>query len=158
MTAMLSARPLTLRQALAALKEWHRHHKTDRGHRWSIGACVGNELVGVVIAGRPKGPGWDHYRDIEACRLATNGHKNACSFLYGRAARAAREMGYRIIVTYTLESEPGTSLRAAGWICDGRVRRDGKGWQNRPGRQAENQGPKVRWHKHLNGKCPVCAT
>ena len=28
-------------------------------------------------------------------------------------------MGFRRIQTFILESEPGTSLKASGWICDG---------------------------------------
>ena len=28
-------------------------------------------------------------------------------------------MGYRKIITYTLDSENGSSLRAAGWSCAG---------------------------------------
>ena len=34
--------------------------------------------------------------------------------------------GYRKIITYTLDSEPGTSLRAAGWTCMGLA--GGKRW------------------------------
>ena len=35
--------------------------------------------------------------------------------LYAASARAAQAMGYRKIITYTLHSESGSSLRAAGW-------------------------------------------
>ena len=44
--------------------------------------------------------------------------RNVCSFLYSRAARIAKEMGYAKIITYILESEPGTSLKAAGWVLE----------------------------------------
>ena len=30
-------------------------------------------------------------------------------------------MGYKRIITYTLESENGASLRASGWICQGKA-------------------------------------
>ena len=52
---------------------------------------------------------------LEVTRLCTDGTKNACSFLYGKAARAAFALGYRRIGTYTLPDEGGASLRAAGW-------------------------------------------
>ncbi len=48
-------------------------------------------------------------------------NKNVCSFLYGAAARAAAAMGYNRIITYTLDSENGASLRASGWICQGKA-------------------------------------
>ena len=35
-------------------------------------------------------------------------------------------MGYERIITYTLDTEPGTSLRASGWTCAGPA--GGKRW------------------------------
>ena len=52
---------------------------------------------------------------LEVNRLCSDGTKNTCSILYAAAARAARAMGYRKIITYTLDTESGVSLRAAGW-------------------------------------------
>ena len=37
------------------------------------------------------------------------------------AWRAARAMGYHKLITYILDTEPGTSLRAAGWKCVGQA-------------------------------------
>ena len=39
---------------------------------------------------------------------------------------AAKAMGYQKIITYTLDTEPGASLRAAGWTCMGLA--GGKRW------------------------------
>jgi hypothetical protein len=36
--------------------------------------------------------------------------------LYGACWRAARALGYRRAITYIEGDEPGTSLRAAGWL------------------------------------------
>ena len=47
--------------------------------------------------------------------MATDGTRNACSKLYSAAWRAARALGYSKLITYILDSEPGTSLRASGW-------------------------------------------
>ncbi len=85
--------------------------------------------------------------------------KNACSFLYGAAARAAAAMGYKRIITYTLESENGASLRASGWICQGKA--GGLRWTGKR-QPKEDQYPakmKLRYEKQLrkeetvNGIC-----
>lgn len=107
--------PIDLRSANTFIRLFHRHHKQVQGHRFSLSAYNGDELVGVAIVGRPVARGCDPGTTVEVTRLCTNGTKNACSFLYGAAARAAKALGYRLIQTYILETEPGTSLKAAGW-------------------------------------------
>lgn len=111
----IAATPLTFDDAAAFVREHHRHHTPPVGHKFSIGAMAGDELVGVVIVGRPVARSRDDGFTLEVTRLCTVGHRNACSFLYGAAARAAFALGYRRIGTYILKSEPGTSLKAAGW-------------------------------------------
>lgn len=71
--------------------------------------------MGVVIAGRPVSRHLDDGWTLEITRLCTDGSKNVCSFLYSAAWRAARDLGYRHMITYILQSEPGTSLEASGW-------------------------------------------
>ena len=68
--------------------------------------------------GRPVSRVLDDGKTLEVLRLCTNGKKDVCSFLYSRAARIAKEMGYKKIITYILESEPGISLKASGWTCE----------------------------------------
>ena len=75
--------------------------------------------MGVAIVGRPVSRRLDDGWTLEVNRLCTTGERNACSMLYGAAWRAARAMGYKRLITYTLISEKGTSLRAAGWKCVG---------------------------------------
>lgn len=150
----LVARPCTLKQANALVDSIHRHHDPVVGHRFSIAAYLDGALVGVAIVGRPMGRAVPQYTTCEVVRLATDGTPNACSFLYSRCARAAEAMGFDFIQTYILESEPGTSLRAAGWTNEGQVRKDGKGWTNRPGRKEKNTGPKVRWRKYFTKEQP----
>lgn len=111
----LVAAPISFRDAAAFVKVHHRHHTPPVGHKFSIAAYAAGELVGVVIVGRPVARRRDDGLTLEVTRLCTNGHKNACSFLYGAAARAAFALGYARIGTYILKSEPGTSLVAAGW-------------------------------------------
>lgn len=94
--------------------------------KFSIGCMADGRLVGVAIVGRPVSRYLDNGLTLEVNRLCTDGTKNACSFLYAAAWRAARAMGYRKIVTYILDTESGASLRAAGWKCAGLA--GGKRW------------------------------
>ena len=117
---------IELAEANAFVAEHHRHHKPVVGHRFSIGAVLGDQLVGVAIVGRPVARMRDDGLTAEVTRLCTDGTKNACSFLYGACARAAFALGFKRIGTYILASEPGTSLTAAGWRLIGEVR--GRSW------------------------------
>ena len=123
---MLSLCPVSLAEANAFVAEHHRHHKPATGHKFSIGCTDGEKIVGVAIVGRPVSRYLDDGWTLEVNRLCTDGTQNACSFLYGAAARAARTMGYRKIITYILDTENGVSLRAAGWKCAGLA--GGKMW------------------------------
>lgn len=115
--------PVSLATARAYVAQHHRHSEPPIGHKFSIGLEIDGQLVGVVIAGRPVARAWDDGRTIELLRVTTLGRdaggNNACSRLYGAACRAAAAMGYRRAVTYVLDSEPGTSVRAAGFTEDG---------------------------------------
>lgn len=145
--------PLTLAQARRYVAEHHRHNEPPIGHRFSIGLSRDDELVGVVIAGHPVARLADDGRTIELLRLTTEGDRNACSRLYSAACRAAFAMGYRKVITYTLEDEPGTSLRASGFVED--QLGSGGGWvrENRSSGRAIGMfepvkmptGPKRRW-------------
>ena len=146
----LSARPLTINQANELVSKLHRHHKPVVGHRYSNGAYDGDRFVGAVIVGRPVARAVDQYSVAEVTRLVTDGTRNACSFLYARAATAAQAMGFERIQTYTLPEEGGASLRAVGWACDGVVRPNGGQWTTRSGRRSDQPTqPKVRWTRVL---------
>ena len=145
--------PLTIKQANALVTKLHRHHKKVQGHRFSIGAEVDGHLVGAVIVGRPVARAVDQYMVAEVTRLVTDGTRNACSFLYARAAQTSKAMGFDSIQTYILESEPGSSLAGAGWINEGKVRKDGVGWNNRKGRTtSQPTEAKIRWCLPLSKK------
>ena len=121
MTTRLFVVPLELSEANAFVERHHRHHSSAQGHRFSLGVIdpAGN-LHGACIVGRPVARLAGSPRDVlEVTRLVTDGTKNACSILYAAAARAGRAMGYLRIQTYILDSEPGTSLDAAGWDDEG---------------------------------------
>lgn len=113
--------PCELGEANAFVAQNHRHHRPVVGHKFSIAAARGEEVVGVAIIGRPVSRMLDDGFTLEVTRLATDGTKNACSALYSAAWRVTREMGFKRLVTYILDSEPGTSLQAAGWTCVGQA-------------------------------------
>ncbi len=133
---MLEARSISLREANAYVVQNHRHHDRATGHKWSIGAYKDGELCGVAIVGRPTGRRLDDGKTLEVTRLCTDGTHNACSFLYAAAAKRARQEGYAKIITFILQSEPGTSLRAAGWKLEaekaGRPRWNNQRYADRP--------------------------
>jgi hypothetical protein len=136
---------IELADAAAFVSAHHRHHTPPQGHLFSIGAFEGDRLCGVVIVGRPVARARQDGLTVEVTRLCTDGTANTCSFLYGKAARAALALGYRRIGTYTLKSEPGTSLRAAGWRLIAEVK--GRSWDT-PSRRRSDKHPtadKLLW-------------
>lgn len=123
----LSIVPITFGEASEFVLLHHRHHPPSVGHKFSIGCADELGTVhGVAIVGRPVARHNDDGWTLEVTRVATDGEKNACSMLYGACWRAARALGWRRLITYTLATEPGTSLRAAGWKVIGQVK--GRSW------------------------------
>jgi hypothetical protein len=121
----LRLQPITLREARAFVNEHHRHHRAPQGGLFAV--AVGAEQVeGVAIIGKPVARMNDDGWTAEVTRVCTLGAPNACSMLYGAAWRCARALGYRRLLTYTLASEDGGSLRAAGWRIIGQT--DGGSW------------------------------
>lgn len=143
MGAKLSLCPLKLAEANAFVEQIHRHHGPVVGHKFSIGAILDDKIVGCAIVGRPVSRGRDDGLTLEVTRLATDGTRNACSFLYGACAKACFALGYKRIGTYILASENGASLRASGWRLIGE--RGGGSW-SRPSR------PRVDEHHPLQKK------
>lgn len=129
----LTAVPLELKTANEYINARHRHHGPVIRDKFRVG-CINEkgELVGVAQCGRPVSRRLDDGKTIEVLRLCTDGTENACSFLYSRCARIARELGYDKIITYILMTENGASLRASGWKCE--AENVGGGSWNRPSR------------------------
>ena len=112
--------PVRLTEAFAWVNEVHRHHPAPVGGLFAVGVSSEEELVGVAITGRPVSRHMDDGWTVEVTRVAVlKGFPNACSMLYGACWRAARAMGYKKAITYTLKEERGTSVKAAGWTCIG---------------------------------------
>ena len=114
----LTAEPIELCQAQGFINSIHRHHAAAVRDKFRIAAKKDGNIVGVAQVGRPLARSLCDGYTLEVLRLCTNGEKDVCSFLYSRCARIAKEMGYKKIITYILETEPGTSLKASGWSCE----------------------------------------
>ena len=145
--AGLRLAPISFEDAATFVREHHRHHTPPVGHKFSIAAMAGEDLVGVVIVGRPVARRRDDGVTLEVTRLCTLGAKNVCSFLYGAAARAMFVLGYSRIGTYIFKREPGTGLAAAGWKLIAET--PGKSWSvpSRPRDDKHPIEPKLLWEK-----------
>lgn len=131
--------PIFQDEAKAFVSQFHRHHKAPVGSVFQIAVSVDAKIVGVAICGRPVGRKLQDGFTLEVTRLCTDGTQNACSKLYAGCWRAAKELGYRRLITYILDTEPGTSLRASGWKEIGRA--GGLSW-NVPSRPRVDKSPR----------------
>ncbi len=137
--------PLSREEAQAFVRRHHRHNPPPVGGKLQIGAALDGRVVGVAMVGRPVSRALDDGWTLEVNRLCTDGTANCCSFLYAAAWRAARALGYRKLITYTLSSEPGTSLRAAGWRVVGEVRNRTWDTPKRPRVDTHPLQTRIRW-------------
>lgn len=141
----LELAPIDQAEAFTFIRRHHRHHAPPLSWKWGTAAVMSGRIVGVITVGRPVARMLDDGWTVEVTRLCTDGTRNACSFLYRAAWNAARFRGYRRLITYTLESETGTSLFAAGfwplWLTSG-------GSWSRPSRARRDRHPlerKILW-------------
>ena len=148
-TRRLELQPITFSEAAEFVRLHHRHHPPPLS--WRFGCAVndggpGARVVGVVIVGRPVARHLDQDGfTAEVTRLCTDGTPNAASMLLRAAWRAARALGYRRLITYTLTSESGTSLRAAGFHAVYETR--SKSWHtpSRPRIDKHSPGQRTLW-------------
>ena len=111
--------PVTFKFAKAFIADYHQPNPNVVRCKFAIG-CQGDQgILGVAVCGRPVSRYLDDGETLEINRVCTNGARNACSMLYGACCRIAKEMGYRKIITYTLQSEDGASVKASNYVCDG---------------------------------------
>lgn len=143
----LELQPISFPEACEFVRIHHRHHLPPQGHKFSIGVNDGDKVVGVVIVGRPVSRHLDDTWTLEVTRCCTDGTKNAASMLYGAAWRAASAMGFKRLITYTLQDEAGITLKAAGWK-DIYTSKGGT-WNNKSRHRVDKHpiGQKTLWEK-----------
>ena len=155
MAKELSVIPLSLKEANEFVTKYHRHNKKCAGHKWSIGAIFKNELVGVIIVGRPVSRKLDNRFTLEVNRncVLDNAPKGTCSFLYSKAIKIWQSMGGKKLITYTLKTESGSSLKAVNFNKETTVQKFKKntGWTTRANRiwQEVQSIPRIRWAKEF---------
>ncbi len=125
------------------VSRFHRHHRPVVGHKFSIAGVEAGKIVGVVIVGRPVARAFDNGLTLEVTRLATDGTKNACSILYGAARRASFALGFKRLITYTLPTEGGASLRASGWKLLGEA--GGGTWARKSRPRIDKHPTQTKW-------------
>lgn len=147
--ARLHIVPVTFAEAAEFVRRHHRHHKPPVGHKFSVAVAVDGAkgVCGVAMVGRPVSRHLDDGWTVEVNRVATDGTKNACSALYGAAWRAAKALGYRKLITYTLPEEGGASLRGAGFRLVGEA--GGGSWscKSRPRVDMAPMQVKLKWER-----------
>lgn len=132
---MLNLQPITFKEACAFITSHHSHHLPPQGWKFGIAVNDGIQVVGVITLGRPISRHFDDGLTLEITRCCTCGYKNSASKLLGAARKAAFALGYKRIISYTLSSESGVSLKASGyrvvgsagggsWSCHSRPRID----------------------------------
>ncbi len=136
----LELQPIDYAGACRFIGAHHRHHLPPQGWKFGIAANDGEQVVGVVTVGRPVARHLDDGWTLEVTRCCTDRTKHVASMLYAAAWRAARALGYRRLVTYTLRSETGTSLTASGWRVVYETRERPNGW-NVPSRPRTVKNP-----------------
>jgi len=142
---VIDLQPITYPEACEFIKQYHRHHLPPQGWKFGIAVNDGEKVVGVITIGRPVARAFDNGLTLEVTRCCTDGSRNTCSKLYGAAKRAVFSMGYKRLITYTLASEVGSSLRGAGWREIGGA---GGGSWNRASRLRVDKAPtaqKLLW-------------
>lgn len=111
----MNLRPITLREANDFVENFHRHNKPVIGARFAIGLVHDHELKGVAIVGRPISRVLQDGFTAEVLRVCCKDCPGASSKLYAACWRAWRAMGGMKLITYTLKTESGSSLRASGF-------------------------------------------
>lgn len=133
--------PCMLGEAISFVRAFHRHNKPPLTGLFACGASDADKLVGVGIVGRPTARMLQDGMTCEVirCCVADDAPKNTPSAIYGALWRAAKALGWRRLITYTLQTESGASLRGAGWtLIAERPARNPKGWQSRAGRDEQD--------------------
>lgn len=159
----IALRRISREAAMAFVRQHHSHNGPLRIDRFRVAAWNGPTLVGVVVVGNPTTPslmnrGWVEVRRLCTARtIPAELRYRAASALYDWAASEAERRGWRRIITYTLKSESGMTLRYTKpkWRRVGKASREGASWARRGANRVE--GPteeKVLWERVLSPRQP----
>lgn len=143
----LELQPITFKEACAFIVKHHRHHQPPQGWKYGVAVNDGDKVVGVITVGRPVARGLDNGWTLEVTRCCTDGTHNCASMLYGAAWRAAKAMGYKRLITYTLQEESGHTLdkTLSGWRMVHETKGGSWNCKARPRVQVAPTGQKTLW-------------
>lgn len=154
----LHLQPITFEEACRFVDVHHSTHDPPQGWKFGVAVNDGERVVGVAMVGRPTSRHRDDGTTLEVTRCATNETKNVASKLYAAAWRAAKNMGYRRLITYTLaDSEEGIPLRAVDGYRVLHERTGGGDWSS-PSRPRVDTSPdeqKTLWEATEDVGAPV---
>jgi N-acetylglutamate synthase-like GNAT family acetyltransferase len=154
-----SQTPKSQKVVKAFIEKHHRHLPTAPvGDKTRFSIFNGDDLVGVCMIGRPARTIQDG-KTMCVTRLAVDeslGNKlthDACSQLLGACKRWCKRNGIERLFTYTLSTESGSSVKAAGFKFVGNTKTSSKG-HSRKGRPRKLNGleavKKNRWVCEFN--------
>jgi hypothetical protein len=148
----LTTVPISFKQACDFIDNYHRHHVSPQGHKFSVGISDGDRIVGVIMAGTPVARHNDDgvTLEITRCCMKSSIYKNGVTKLFSAVYQVAKAMGYKRIISYTLEEESGISLKACGFELNGIS--DGGSWSSKSRKRIDKAptGPKKRWIKKIS--------
>jgi hypothetical protein len=112
--------PIGVTAADDFVKEHHRHvGRVNWGSRFALAVVdQSGEIQGVAIVSHPITRALNnrgYTAEVRRVCIRPGGPHNCCSMLYSACWRVWREMGGERMITYTLKTEAGSSLRAAGF-------------------------------------------
>jgi hypothetical protein len=154
----LSIKPISMQKAQEFVKQHHRHNKEVKfGPRFAISVVdPSGEVWGVAIGSPPVARALDDGYTTEIRRVCTrpNAPWGCCSILYGACKKAWGGMGGRLVITYTLQSESGGGLRAAGFrrVAASKGHKVGQSWDTHPrkGKVAGTVTPEPKWRWEIS--------
>lgn len=143
----LTVVPITFQEACKFIQKYHSHHKSPRGWKFGCAVALDNNVVGIAMVGRPVNRHLDNGWTLEVTRCCTDRTPHVASKLYAACWRATRALGYQRLITYTLERETGTSLKAAGWKVLYKTKGGSWNCKARPRVDKAPTTPKRLWEK-----------
>ena len=148
--------PATVKAVVPWINARHRHLKRLKGGLLACAISRGepHEWCGAGVVANPAQVWQGTGRCVISRVCVVEGVQNGCSMIYGALAGAVRSLGYVEVWTYTLPEEPGTSLRAAGFVDMGMSAGGEHDREGRPRLPAERSDQKRRWMRRLSGTDP----
>lgn len=139
--------PIELKDANRFIAQFHRHNKPVIRAKFQIGLMNDEELIGVGVVGRPIARMLSNGKTVEVLRTCIKeNYPNACSMMYARLKRISQLLGYEKVITYTLQKESQSSLKALGASIVAEVKP--QGWDRKNRRRTPQKvykEPKWRW-------------